>query len=135
MAKGKEEAVRTTAELQERLKEKVLETVAEFETDIMCIRSLGCRKHMWDGACHDVFDTVEEALVRIVRKGTPLQERDDAHEAIGDIAWAVITYLDNISGDRVELDNILNEKCAELVNGSPCRRWKTERQKRAHKKA
>jgi len=34
MAKGKEEAVKTTAELQERLKEKVLETVPACHSSV-----------------------------------------------------------------------------------------------------
>lgn len=126
MRKEKKVTENERAELQEKLKAKVVEAITEIQNDMPCLRMLGS-KHVWDGASDDVFDTLEKAVVEIVRQGQPLQVGDRAYDLIGEVAWEAVTFLDKIAHDRLELEKLLKKKCAELVKGSVHRRSKSKR--------
>lgn len=130
MEKEEKDADKESAEQQQQLREKVVEAITRIQNDMACLRMLGS-KHVWEGASDEIFDALEKAFVRIVRKGQPLPHGDEAYDVIGKIAWEGVTFLDKIAYDRLELDKLLKRKCAELVNGSPRSRHKSRRSTRA----
>ena len=133
MARQETQASKHASELQAQLKNKVVEILAERQNDIGYIRMLNGSQEYLDGACDDVFDAIEDALVQTVRKGQSLSGGDDAYEAIGDIAWAMVTFLEDTAHARIKLEGLLNDKCEELVKGSESRRWKNSRRTRSPK--
>ena len=106
-----------------------MEAITGVQNDMPYLRVLGS-KHGWESASDDIFDAVENAFVQFVRKGRPLQEGDDAHDTISEIAWEAVTYLDKIAYYRIELDKLITEKCAELVTRSVRRNCKAKRRAR-----
>ena len=119
MGEEQEDVRKRMDELQEHLKKKVDEIIAEWQSDLGLMNSLrgGFSKHIRDGVYDDVFDEVKEALVQIVRNGEPLSDHSDAYDKIGEIAWEVVPFLDGISEPRSQLNRIIRRKCEELVKG------------------
>jgi len=130
MRKEKNKETDVTAQQQAHLKTKVLDVVAEMQNDVVHTRQLGSSKHLWEGACDEVYDEVESVLADIVKGNNPLHEDEDACGIVSEIAWAAVTFLYKTAWERYELDVILEKKCAELMNGSAFGRWKTKRRTR-----
>jgi hypothetical protein len=122
MPQKKNLATESSGELVAGLKRKVNTVVGERQADIGYLRGLGGSKHVWDAACDDVFDAVEGVFVQTVIGGKALDEEADVYDAIGEIAWAVVTFLDETAPQRLELDAVISAKCEELVKGKSWRK-------------
>ncbi|MCX5758755.1 MAG: hypothetical protein NTU83_09680 [Candidatus Hydrogenedentes bacterium] len=66
---------------------------------------------------------MEKVFINTVRQGKALEEGDDAYDAIGEIAWATMEFIEETAHERIKLDTLVLDKCEELVKGNAYVRW------------
>ena len=123
MTTKEEKDAKNEDEMRDRLKKQVDAIITELQSDVHGMRCMGGSKHIIDGARDEVFDEVEKVFINIVRQGKALEEGDDAHDAIGEIAWATMEFIEETAHERIKLDTLVLDKCEELVKGNAYVRW------------